>query len=404
MEAGHFCSGLIFIMMIMQYHQFEEKRCYLLAQSMYVHIPFCTQICHYCDFNKFFIQNQPVDEYIEALGKEMSLYDLDNKEMKTVFIGGGTPTALDAFQMERLLSSIHDHISLGTDYEFTIEANPGDLTKDKLAVMKEAGVNRLSLGVQTFNEQLLKKIGRAHNVDDVYRTVSLAREAGFENISIDLIYSLPGQTIDDLKETIDRALEFELPHFSAYSLIIEPKTVFYIMLNKGKLSLPSEDTEASMYEYVMDRMERAGYHQYEISNFGKPGYESKHNLVYWNNEEYYGFGAGAHGYLDGIRYHNHGPLKKYMNAIGNGEKPIIEQINVSTREKMEEEMFLGLRKTDGVSLEGFQRHFGVDMNEVFGEVIANLTQKELLVISDGKIKLTRQGKLIGNEVFQDFLL
>lgn len=375
-----------------------------MAQSMYVHIPFCTQICHYCDFNKFFIQNQPVDEYLQALGKEMSLYNLDNKEMKTVFIGGGTPTALDALQMEKLFASIHENIRFGQDYEFTIEANPGDLTKEKLAIMKEAGVNRLSLGVQTFNEELLKKIGRAHTAEDVYRNVELAREAGFENISIDLIYSLPGQTTRDLEDTINRALALELPHFSAYSLIIEPKTVFYIMLNKGKLSLPSEDTEASMYEYVMERMENAGYHQYEISNFGKRGFESKHNLIYWNNEEYYGFGAGAHGYLDGVRYHNHGPLKKYMNAIGAGEKPIIDQVDVSTKERMEEEMFLGLRKTDGVSLDEFKRRFGVEMDEVFGEVIKNFIHKELLVNDDGHIRLTHQGKLIGNEVFQDFLL
>ncbi len=375
-----------------------------MAQSIYVHIPFCTQICHYCDFNKFFIQNQPVDEYLQALGKEMSLYNLNKKEMKTVFIGGGTPTALDAGQMERLLASIRENISLANDYEFTIEANPGDLTKEKLAVMKEAGVNRLSLGVQTFNEELLKKIGRAHTAEDVYRNVELAREAGFENISIDLIYSLPGQTIEDLKDTINRALELELPHFSAYSLIIEPKTVFYIMLNKGKLSLPSEDTEAFMYEYVMERMEKAGYHQYEISNFGKKGYESKHNLVYWNNEEYYGFGAGAHGYVDGVRYHNHGPLKKYMNAIAAGEKPIIDQSAVTMKEKMEEEMFLGLRKTGGVSLREFKRRFGVEMDEVFGKVVSNLIQRKLLVNDDGKIKLTHQGKLIGNEVFQDFLL
>ena len=375
-----------------------------MAQSMYIHIPFCTQICHYCDFNKFFIQNQPVNQYLEALGKEMALYNLAQKEMQTVFIGGGTPTALDAAQMERLLSSIHEHIRLGDGYEFTIEANPGDLTMEKLKVMKEAGVNRLSLGVQTFNEELLKKIGRAHTADDVYRNVELAREAGFENISIDLIYSLPGQTIDDLEDTINRALDLDLPHFSAYSLIIEPKTVFYIMLNKGKLSLPSEDTEASMYEYVMNRMEKAGYHQYEISNFGKRGYESKHNLVYWNNEEYFGFGAGAHGYLNGVRYHNHGPLKKYMNAIETGEKPIIDQTVVTTKERMEEEMFLGLRKMDGVSLQGFKSRFDIEMNDVFADVIANLLEKKLLVINDGRIKLTHQGKLIGNEVFQDFLL
>ena len=376
-----------------------------MVKSLYIHIPFCTQICHYCDFNKFFIQNQPVDGYIQSLVKEMGLYRLSqNEPLSTIFIGGGTPSALEPVQLEQLLFSIKDTIKPEPGYEFTVEANPGDLTKDKMRIMKEAGVNRLSLGVQSFNEELLKKIGRAHNVREVYETIDMAREAGFENISIDLIYSLPGQTLGDLEDTLDRALQLNLPHFSAYSLIIEPKTVFYIMLNKGKLSLPGEDAEATMYEYVMDRLTKAGYHQYEISNFAKAGYESRHNLVYWNNEEYYGLGAGAHGYLDGVRYHNHGPLKKYMNAIEENRKPIIEQITVSPKEKMEEEMFLGLRKMEGVSPQAFQQKFSQNIQDVFGDTINKMVSEGLLEISEGRIKLTQSGKLMGNEVFQAFLL
>lgn len=376
-----------------------------LVKSLYLHIPFCTQICHYCDFNKFYIQNQPVDGYIQSLLKEMDLYDLSqNEPLSTVFIGGGTPSALEPSQLEQLLFSMKEKIKLRADYEYTVEANPGDLSKEKLRIMKEAGVNRLSLGVQSFNEELLKKIGRAHNVKDVYETIDMAREEGFENISIDLIYSLPGQTLDDLEDTIDRALKLNLPHFSAYSLIIEPKTVFYIMLNKGKLSLPGEDAEASMYEYVMQRLEEAGYDQYEISNFAKKGYESRHNLVYWNNEEYYGLGAGAHGYLEAVRYHNHGPLKKYMNAIQDGRKPILEQITVTRKEQMEEEMFLGLRKMEGVSPELFKKRFSADINDVFGETINKMVMQGLLEFSGGRIKLTQSGKLMGNEVFQAFLL
>ena len=376
-----------------------------LVKSLYIHIPFCTQICHYCDFNKFFIQNQPVDGYIQSLVKEMGLYHLSqNEPLSTIFIGGGTPSALEPVQLEQLLFSIKDTVKLEPDYEFTVEANPGDLTKDKMRIMKEAGVNRLSLGVQSFNEELLKKIGRAHNVRDVYETIDMAREAGFGNISIDLIYSLPGQTLVDLGDTLDRALQLDLPHFSAYSLIIEPKTVFYIMLNKGKLSLPGEDTEATMYEYVMERLTKAGYHQYEISNFAKAGYESRHNLVYWDNEEYYGLGAGAHGYLNGVRYHNHGPLKKYMNAIEENRKPIIEQITVSLKEKMEEEMFLGLRKMEGVSPQAFQQKFSQNIQDVFGDTLNRMVSDGLLEISEGRIKLTQSGKLMGNEVFQAFLL
>ena len=376
-----------------------------LVKSLYIHIPFCTQICHYCDFNKFFIQNQPVDGYIQSLLKEMDLYHLSQSEpLSTVFIGGGTPSALEPIQLEQLLFTMKEKIKLEPHYEFTVEANPGDLTNEKLRIMKEAGVNRLSLGVQSFNEELLKKIGRAHNVRDVYETIDMARAAGFENISIDLIYSLPGQTLTDLEDTIDRALQLNLPHFSAYSLIIEPKTVFYIMLNKGKLSLPGEDAEATMYEYVMQRLVEAGYHQYEISNFSKEGYESKHNLVYWNNEEYYGLGAGAHGYLGDVRYHNHGPLKKYMNAIEENRKPIIEQITVSRKEKMEEEMFLGLRKMEGVSPKLFKQRFSADIEDVFGDTIKRMVSEGLLEISEGRIKLTQSGKLMGNEVFQAFLL
>ena len=376
-----------------------------LVKSLYIHIPFCTQICHYCDFNKFYIQNQPVDGYIQSLLSEMDLYNLsENEPLSTVFIGGGTPSALEPNQLEKLLFTMKEKIKLAPQYEFTVEANPGDLTVEKLKILREAGVNRLSLGVQSFNEDLLRKIGRAHNVKDVYETIDMARATGFENISIDLIYSLPGQTLADLEDTIDRALQLNLPHFSAYSLIIEPKTVFYIMLNKGKLSLPGEDAEATMYELVMDRLVKAGYHQYEISNFAKEGYESRHNLVYWNNEEYFGLGAGAHGYLNDVRYHNHGPLKKYMNALQDNEKPIIEQITVSRKERMEEEMFLGLRKMEGVSPQRFQQKFSADIEDVFGETINRMISNGLLQISEGRIKLTHSGKLMGNEVFQAFLL
>ncbi len=376
-----------------------------LVKSLYIHIPFCTQICHYCDFNKFFIQNQPVDGYIQSLLTEMDLYNLSHNEpLSTVFIGGGTPSALEPRQLEQLLFSMKEKVKLAPGYEYTVEANPGDLSKEKLKIMKEAGVNRLSLGVQSFNEELLKKIGRAHNVKDVYETIDMAREEGFENISIDLIYSLPGQTLSDLEDTIDRALQLNLPHFSAYSLIIEPKTVFYIMLNKGKLSLPGEDAEATMYEYVMKRLVEAGYDQYEISNFAKTGFESRHNLVYWNNEEYYGLGAGAHGYLEAVRYNNHGPLKKYMNAIQDGKKPIIEQVAVSRKEQMEEEMFLGLRKMEGVSLKHFEERFSVNINDVFGETIKRMVSNGLLELVNGRVRLTHTGKLMGNEVFQAFLL
>ncbi len=281
-----------------------------MAKSAYIHIPFCEHICHYCDFNKVFLEGQPVDEYLMRLGEEMKLSRQEG-QLDTIFVGGGTPTSLDARQLAYLCEKINEHLPFSGG-EFTFEANPGDLGEEKLKVLKDHGVNRLSFGVQSFNDELLKSIGRTHKSEDVYTSVKAAEKVGFENISIDLIYSLPKQTEEDFKDTLTKALDLGLPHYSAYSLIVEPKTVFYNLMRKGKLSLPSQEQEAAMYDVLIQTMERYGIHQYEISNFAKEGFESLHNLVYWDNEEYFGLGAGAHGYINGVRYSNHGPLKKYM--------------------------------------------------------------------------------------------
>ncbi|MFD1705462.1 radical SAM family heme chaperone HemW [Siminovitchia sediminis] len=373
--------------------------------SAYIHIPFCEQICHYCDFNKFFLHTQPVDEYLQLLEKEFKLYieQIPDLSLKTIFVGGGTPTALSADQLEVLCSAIRRNLPFEGG-EFTFEANPGDLTEEKLRVLADHGVNRLSLGVQSFNDSLLKKIGRSHQVKDVYRSIRLAQKAGFSNISIDLIYALPGQTLEDFAETLKKAIELDLPHYSGYSLLVEPKTVFYNLMRKGQLRLPGEDQEAAMYEMLIDEMAKSGHDQYEISNFSNPGFQSIHNLVYWNNEEYIGFGAGAHGYVRGIRYSNYGPLKKYMNPLEKGSLPIIEQHTVTDQEKMEEEMFLGLRKRSGVSISHFIQKFSVDPRSLFREQFSSLCAKGWIEEKDGTIRLTRQGLFLGNEVFQAFLL
>ncbi|MEH7745947.1 radical SAM family heme chaperone HemW, partial [Neobacillus drentensis] len=321
-----------------------------MIKSAYLHIPFCEHICHYCDFNKVFLKGQPVDDYLKALEQEMklTLTQFPTNILETIFVGGGTPTSLNEKQLYQFCESINRTLPKGEHIEFTFEANPGDLTAGKLEILKEAGVNRISLGVQTFNEELLQKIGRVHKAKDVYQTIDNAKSLGFENISIDLIFSLPSQTLSDFKETLKEAFLLDITHYSAYSLIIEPKTVFYNLLKKGKLPTPGEDVEAAMYELLMEEMEKHGFNQYEISNFSKPGYESRHNLTYWNNDSYYGFGAGAHSYLNGIRRSNIGPLKRYMEQINNGILPVMEEHQTSKIEQMEEEMFLGLRKTAGV--------------------------------------------------------
>ena len=377
-----------------------------MIKAAYIHIPFCEHICHYCDFNKVFLKGQPVDEYLTALEKEMKLTfaSARSKEVQSIFVGGGTPTALNVSQLERLVNIIKNQMSFTKQVEYTFEANPGDLSSDKLKVLYEAGVNRLSFGVQTFNNDLLKKIGRTHEAKDVFHSVAEAKKIGFENISLDLIYSLPGQTIEDFKQTLDISFSLETTHFSGYSLIIEPKTVFYQLMNKGKLQVPDEDEEAAMYEMLMEEMDKHGYSQYEISNFAQKGYESRHNLTYWNNESYYGFGAGAHSYLNGVRRSNYGPLKKYMDPIiEKGHLPTMEEHIVTKKEMWEEEMFLGLRKTKGISITHFTQKFGESPLTLFNDQIRQLEQKGLIKVSDGYIGLTHRGKFLGNEVFQAFL-
>lgn len=379
-----------------------------MARGVYIHIPFCHQICNYCDFNKVFFKNQPVDEYIEALGREMEMTVAGMPEaftnIETIFLGGGTPTALSAEQIEKLLSLITKHIPMSSVKEFSSEANPDELTIDKLQALYNGGVNRLSMGVQSFDQSLLKKIGRTHSNEHVYETIQNAKNVGFKNISIDLMYGLPGQTMEQWQETLEKALALNLPHYSAYSLIVEPKTIFYIQYAKGKLHLPTEDLEADMYGVLMDTMEAHGLRQYEISNFANEGYESTHNKIYWDNDKYAGFGAGAHGYLEGIRYSNVAPIKKYIETVMTGERPLLHEHEVTGDEKLEEQMFLGLRKSAGVTHEEFEKKFGQPMLSIYKEIIDQLREEQLIEIDSEGIRLTRKGRFIGNEVFQRFLV
>lgn len=378
-----------------------------MVKGLYIHIPFCHQICHYCDFNKVFFKDQPVDGYIDSLGKELALWKAEgalDKPLETIFLGGGTPTSLTPEQLKKLLGYIHQYVPMAENLEWTSEANPDELTREKMQVLFDGGVNRLSMGVQSFDADLLKRLGRTHSNNDVADAVQAAREVGFTNISFDLMYGLPGQTMAEWEDTLKQAFAFGLPHFSAYSLIIEPKTVFYNLMTKGKLNTVTEDLEADMYDKLMNEMEAHGLKQYEISNFGLPGHESRHNLLYWDNAEYIGVGAGAHGYVNGIRYSNAGPLKKYMGPLDEGVRPVLSTHEVPVHEAMEEEMFLGLRKTAGVSVSGFTAKFGESLEQVYGKILEAEIAKGNLALEDGCLKLTRKGRFVGNEVFEQFLL
>ena len=369
--------------------------------SAYVHIPFCTQLCYYCDFSKVFIKNQPVDAYLEHLIQETRSYEIG--KLRTLYIGGGTPTALSAQQLAYLLTELPKVMDLSEVEEFTIEANPGDLDTDKIAVLKDSQVNRVSLGVQTFDNKMLKKIGRSHQEQDIYDNIRYLKQAGFDNISIDLIYALPGQTMDQVKENVAKAIDLDIPHMSLYSLILENHTVFMNRMRRGKLPLPKEELEAEMFEYIIEELEKAGFEHYEISNFSKPGFESRHNLVYWDNAEYYGLGAGASGYVDGIRYKNHGPIRHYLEAVEAGKARITEE-HLTLEEKMEEELFLGLRKKTGVSKARFEEKFGVSFDQRYGQVVASLTEQGLLVPDDKQVRMTKRGLFLGDTVAEKFIL
>ncbi|KTT83539.1 MULTISPECIES: radical SAM family heme chaperone HemW [Mammaliicoccus] len=371
-----------------------------MAKSVYIHIPFCVRICTYCDFNKFYIANQPVDEYLDCLIKEMSTRK--DKEVETVFVGGGTPTALSEAQLERLLQAINDLFVITKEYTF--EANPDELTEAKIKLLKQYGVNRLSLGVQTFDDELLKVLGRTHHSDDIEKAVTLSRKHKIPSVSLDLMFHLPGQTLEQFDDSLNKALSLDVDHISSYALILEPKTQFYNLYRKGRLKLPNEDLGEEMYQHLKKKLADSNLNQYEISNFSKEGHESLHNKVYWKNEEYYGFGAGAHGYINGVRYGNINPVNQYIKKLKNGEMPVLQSTEVSLKEQMEEEMFLGLRMTKGVSKTKFQNKFDQSIEDVFGQHVKELIEQELLLDDQDYLRLSNRGQIIGNEVFEKFLL
>ncbi|XEC96791.1 radical SAM family heme chaperone HemW [Paenibacillus tarimensis] len=376
-------------------------------RALYIHIPFCTNKCHYCDFNSFVLKGQPVDDYLTALEREMeaTFAAWPTDRIDTVFVGGGTPTVLNPAQMERFLLAVQSRFPLSETVEFTMEANPGTTDPDKLAVMKEGGVGRISFGVQSFDNGLLERIGRIHDTDDVYRSIDNARAAGFHNLSIDLMFGLPGQTVKTLQTSVDSALALDLPHYSLYGLKVEENTLFHSLYERGELPLPAEEEELQMYLLIMEQLKKAGRRQYEISNFALPGYESRHNTTYWRNEPYYGVGAGAHGYVNRERHVNIKGVQPYIDAALTG-LPRLETRSVPESEAMEDFMMVGLRMLDGVSEADFLNQFpGRTVRQCFGPVIDRLEGEGLLRRSEpgGIIKLTDKGILLGNEVFGAFI-
>ncbi|ACA46853.1 oxygen-independent coproporphyrinogen III oxidase [Clostridium botulinum] len=370
--------------------------------SLYIHIPFCMQKCSYCDFTSYSKKEDLMMEYVKALSKEI-VNNTKNKIIKTIFIGGGTPTYL-SLEALNILKNTLKTIDKKENIEFTVEGNPGTFTEKKLKLLKSMGVNRLSIGLQSSKNSLLKTLGRIHSFEDFVHSFKMARKEGFNNINVDLMFALPNQSLDDWKETLLKVVGLSPEHLSCYSLIIEEGTNFYNLYKNSLLKLPKEEEEREMYEYCIDFLKERGYLQYEISNFANPNKECRHNLVYWDLEDYIGCGVGAHSYVNNQRYENTSSIETYIKEINSNN---LTQINFhinSQKENMEEFMFMGLRKTKGICIDDFQGRFGKNIIHIYGSVINKYKKLNLLIEKENRIYLSKEAVSISNTILSDFLL
>ena len=373
--------------------------------SLYIHIPFCAQKCLYCDFPSFARKDHLRKAYIEALNKEIiSLREKHNNlEINTIFIGGGTPSVLEADELECLLKEVAK-LNMAKDIEYSMECNPGNLTEEKLEVMKKYGVNRISMGLQAKQDNLLKGLGRRHNYKTFKENFLLAKKVGFNNINVDLMFGLPNQRLNEWEETLREIISLEPAHISAYSLIIEEGTAFYNLYENDKLKLPTEEEERKMYHLAKKILEENGFNQYEISNYAKEGKECRHNLAYWNMDNWIGVGSAAASYINGKRIKNISSVEKYINSINEKGDAVEEIINNSKNDNMEEFMFMGLRKINGIDENEFKKRFSMNINDVYGEILNKYIGEGLLIRESGRIFLSEKGIEISNIIMADFLL
>ena len=369
--------------------------------ALYIHIPFCKQKCLYCDFPSFAGKEECMLDYAAALAKEIN--SIKDKKIKTIFIGGGTPTYLSLEGWEIISKSI-ERLDICEDLEFTVEGNPGTFTREKLGFLKKMGVNRLSIGLQAWQDSLLKELGRIHTIEDFKQSFEIARNLGFNNINVDLMFGLPSQTLTQWLETLENVTELNPEHLSCYSLIVEEGTGFYKRFEQGTLILPDEELERSMYAKTIEYLGEKGYVQYEISNFSKNNMPCKHNLVYWELDEYIGCGAASHSYIDGLRYRNEENVEKYIEKMNAECSAIVEKRKNTFKDDMEEFMFMGLRKNLGINKNEFTQRFNKDIHSVYGEVLSKYISTGFIKESDDNIFLTFEGIELSNVIMAEFLL
>ena len=369
--------------------------------ELYVHIPFCVRKCQYCDFLSGPSDEETKDRYIEALLKEIRAAEhTEDYEIVSVFIGGGTPSALKAEAIASIMRTLQEKFFFCEDAEVTIEANPGTVDLEKLTIYRNVGINRLSLGLQSTDAEELKLLGRIHSYEEFLKSYEWAREAGFSNINIDLMFAIPGQTGEAWRQHLYQVAELNPEHISAYSLIIEEGTPFA----EQNLDLPDEDTEYQMYEDTAEILERYGYRQYEISNYAKQGYMCRHNAGYWQRREYLGFGLGASSLYGGMRFSNTHQMQEYLKESRNPDQIRKDVTVLSRNEQIEEFMFLGLRMTEGISEKKFEENFDVRLMDVYGDILQKYEETGFMEHMETKWRLTRKGIHVSNHILADFLL
>ena len=371
--------------------------------GIYVHIPFCKQKCYYCDFVSYCTKDNLIEDYVKAVEKEIELKNIKST-ITTIYIGGGTPSYIDSNYIKEIVNKIFEK-NVSKEAEITIEVNPGTVTFEKLQDYKDCGINRLSIGLQSTQDELLKKIGRIHNFEEFLNTYKMAKKIGFKNINIDLMIGLPGQRISDLKDSLEKVVKLKPKHISVYSLIVEEGTPISEKIQKGELELPDEETERNMYWYVKNILELNGYIHYEISNFAKKGYYSKHNMNCWEQKEYLGIGSAAHSYRDITRYSNTTNVEEYIKNVKQNKlerNRIIHEIQKEDDTK-KEFMLLGLRKIEGIKISDFKNKFGDNPIYLYRTELNKLVEEKLIIVDDDNIRLTNKGIDLANLVWEEFV-
>ena len=364
-----------------------------MAEFLYIHIPYCIRKCLYCDFLSLPFNEQSVRRYIESLCRELEIKKNTADILRTIFIGGGTPTLLPKDCFKRLFSCLRENFDISDEIEISVEANPGTVNSSKIDSLLSLGINRISMGIQSLHDNELKTLGRIHTADEALEAIRLIKNSGLENFSVDLMYGIPGQTIETWKETLSKTIDLSPSHISSYELTPEEGTPLWKLIKDNAIRMPEEGLVLDMYDHAIDFLQGRGYAQYEISNFALPGYRCLHNLNYWNRGEYIGAGAGAHSFIQGVRSQNTGDIKTYIDSLSDDIVPEAETGEISDEEALKEFIFLGLRKTEGLSLTQ-----AIKLRPDFIGTCAELIESSYLVISDNYLRLTRKGLPLSNMV------